>query len=93
MLWSSRREFIEDPISVVVNVIICKNNPESESMKMSGVLGQKRNDWSGTKIQENDENELTENQLSKRAGEASDKTGKGRKSTNPFTAQLLRTVQ
>ena len=84
MLWSSRREFIEDSVSVVVNVIICKNNPESESMKMSGVL-EKRNDWSGTKIQENDENELTENKLSERTGEASDKTGKGRKSTNSFT--------
>ena len=85
MLWSSRREFIEDSISVVVNVMICKNNPESESMNMSGVL-EKRNDWSGTKIQENDENELTENKLSERIGEASDKTGKGRKSTNSFTA-------
>ena len=40
---------------------------------------------SGTKIQENDENELTENKLSERTGEASDKTGKGRKSTNSFT--------
>ena len=77
MLWSSRREFIEDSISVVVNVMICKNNPESESMNMSGVL-EKRNDWSGTKIQENDK-------LSERTGEASDKTGKGRKSTNSFT--------
>ena len=38
-------------------------------------------------------NELTENQLSERAGEASDKTGKGRKSTYSSAAQLLRTVQ
>ena len=44
MKFQKRIQFIEDPISVVVNVIICKNNPESESMKMSGVLGQKRND-------------------------------------------------